>query len=91
MKRKKHFIRALIMCFALIGLLCVVIFFVKNSVLSAVCSTLIGSGLTFLIGRVYQEIKIGASHISGYYRDEIFSLDNPTEIIKKDKFILGLV
>lgn len=87
MRRKRFFAHAIIIFITLIAVLVGISIWVKNSVITVVCSSLIGSGLTFLIGRVYQNIKIGASHISGYYRDEIFSLDNPTEIIKKDKFI----
>ncbi len=78
-----------------IGLLAVVIaslfctiIFIKNSIISAVVTTLIGSAITFLIGRICEIIKNRTSQFTGYYRDEIFSREDSVTIIKRDKFQL---
>ena len=85
---RKSSINCVILFLVMILCLIVTIFLVKNPALSAVLATIIGSGLTFSISRICELIKRGTSHFSGYYRDEIFSLDNPDEIIKRDKFQL---
>lgn len=61
-------------------LICTIVF-VKNPVLSAVIATLIGSAITFLIGRIYEIAQSGISQFTGYYRDEIFSREDPKVII----------
>lgn len=85
MKKRELFICIFILVGILVGLVFTIIF-VDNSVLSAVITTLIGSAITFLIGRIYEIINNGFSHFTGYYRDEIFSRDDPSKIIKRAKF-----
>ncbi len=87
MKKKELFV-----CIGLLGstiiLLVCTIFFVKNSILSAVIASLIGSAITFFISRIYEIVQNGISQFTGYYRDEIFSREDPTVIIKRHKFQL---
>ena len=85
MKKRELFICIFTLVGVLVGLVFTIIF-VDNSVLSAVITTLIGSAITFLIGRMYEIINNGFSHFTGYYRDEIFSRDDPSKIIKRAKF-----
>lgn len=66
--------------------LCLTFFFVTSTHLVGIISTLLGSAITFLIGKIYSLIRTRVSPISGFYRDEIFSENNPTEVIKRDKF-----
>lgn len=61
---------------------------ISNSVILGIITTLIGSFITFLLGRICEIVKDGFSQFTGYYRDEIFSNENSTEIIKRDKFQL---
>ncbi len=68
--------------------LIVTVIFVDNAILQAVITTLIGSLITFLFGCIYEMIKYRSSRFTGYYRDEIFSKEDPSEIIKRDKFYL---
>lgn len=86
--RKKEFFICIGLLGGAISLLICTIVFVKNPVLSAVIATLIGSAITFLIGRIYEIAQSGISQFTGYYRDEIFSREDPKVIIKKDKFQL---
>lgn len=88
MYKKNFFIIAFIAFIVQIIMLLLTAIYIKNTVISSVVSTLIGCGLSFLFQKVYQTIRIGASQVSGFYRDEIFSPGNPSKIIKKDKFIL---
>lgn len=86
-KKKELYICIILLISVIIGLICTIIF-VKNSIIIAIITTLIGSAITFLIGRIYEIINNGFSNFTGYYRDEIFSRDDPSKIIKKAKFRL---
>ena len=57
-----------------------------NSVLTSVLSSLIGSAITFCLGRIIAVSKMRKSQFTGYYRDEIFSKEDPEKIIKRDRF-----
>lgn len=61
---------------------------VDNSIIVSIVSTLLGSAVTFALGRISSCVRSMKSQFSGYYRSEIYSTDNPTEIIKRDKFRL---
>ncbi len=87
MKKRELFSCIFILIGILVGLVFIIIF-IDNSVLLAIITTLIGSAITFLAGHIYEIIKNGFSQFTGYYRDEIFSRDDPTVIIKRDKFQL---
>lgn len=88
MNRKELFRCIVVLILCIIGLFIIIAFF-PSGVISYVCSTLIGSLIAFLIGKIYKLLVLnGLSHFTGYYRDEIFSKDNPLEIIKRDKFEL---
>jgi hypothetical protein len=84
--------RKLFVCIGLLGIVIIfliyTIIFIKNSVLSAVISTLMGSAITFFITLIYEILQSGFSQFTGYYRDEISTISDPTNIIKRDKFQL---
>lgn len=87
MKKKKLFICIIVLLALILGLIFTVLF-VKSAAIATIISTLIGSAITFFIGQIYDAATSGISHFTGYYRDEIFSNDDPTKIIKRDKFEL---
>lgn len=87
MKKNEWFINIAILIISIILLLLTIIF-VPAGVISSIVSTLSGSLMAFSIGNIYNLVVCGLSHFTGYYRDEIFSRDNPSEIIKRDKFEL---
>lgn len=87
MKKKELLINIALLIVSIILLLFTIIF-VPAGIISSIFSTLIGSLMAFSIGKVYNLVVSGVSHFTGYYRDEIFSRDNPSEIIKRDKFEL---
>lgn len=87
MKKKEFFMCIGLLCSVIILLVCTIIF-VRNPILSGVIATLFGSAITFLIGRIYDIAQNATSQFTGYYRDEIFSREDPTMIIKRDKFQL---
>lgn len=86
-KKRELYICIILFICVIIGLICT-IFFVKNSIIIAIITTLIGSAITFLIGRIYEIINNGFSNYTGYYKDEIFSRDNPSVTIRRGKFRL---
>ena len=87
MKKKKLFISIGILLVLILGLVFTILF-IESSAIATIISTLIGSAITFFVGQIYDAATSGISHFTGYYRDEIFSNDDPTKIIKRDKFEL---
>lgn len=87
MKKKKPFISIGILLVLILGLVFTILF-IESSAIATIISTLIGSAITFFVGQIYDAATSGISHFTGYYRDEIFSNDDPTKIIKRDKFEL---
>lgn len=87
--KKRPFLKYIIEIISVVTIIVCVCVFVKNSAASSVASTLLGSLLTVIITSFYNDIKSIKSDFAGYYRDEIFSRDNPGEIIKRDKFQLN--
>lgn len=86
-KKKKPFISIGILLVLILGLVFTILF-IESSAIATIISTLIGSAITFFVGQIYDAATSGISHFTGYYRDEIFSNDDPTKIIKRDKFEL---
>jgi hypothetical protein len=86
-KKKKLFISIGILLVLILGLVFTILF-IESSAIATIISTLIGSAITFFVGQIYDAATSGISHFTGYYRDEIFSNDDPTKIIKRDKFEL---
>lgn len=87
MKKKKLLISITVLLALILGLILTVLF-VKTAAIATIISTLVGSTITFFVGQIYDAATSGISHFTGYYRDEIFSNDDPTKIIKRDKFEL---
>ena len=87
MKKRELIVFGVLLALAIVAVLLIAIF-IKNSIVLTVLSTLIGSGITFLITQIYILSKYRLTQFSGYYRDEIFSRAEPNKIIKCDKFQL---
>ena len=87
MKIRTYLIYLFLIIISVIAIVSICVF-VQNPTISAIAATLLGSFLTFICSQLFNSIKSIRSDFAGYYRDEIFSNENPNEIIKRDKFIL---
>lgn len=87
MKKKKLFISIGALLVLILGLI-LTLLFIKSTTIATIISTFIGSAITFFVGRIYDAATSGLSEFTGYYRDEIFSNEDSSQIIKRDKFEL---
>ena len=87
--KKRTYLGYLALIILSVIVIVIVCAFVKNPTLSAIAATLLGSFLTFICSQLYNSIKYTKSDFAGYYRDEIFSNEEPNKIVNRDKFLLN--